>query len=206
MPGKGPGIIWGRSSFMPRTFPIEMPPQCPLIPIPRGRSPTSNSTFPKYPYHHPHLPLGPSPFALRTCPVHSTGTCPICPRDLPPFTLPGPVPFALKTSPHSLPRDRPRREMTGALRMLGITVGAIRNQSEGVNWLLGVHQHLCKLLLFSTLQNSLWTVATKNGGVSMMYFISCCNSKCYENTDGQHVGHGSRRGRGRRTAWPSVAS
>ena len=105
MPGEGPGNIWGRSSFMPRTFPIEMPPQCPLIPIPRGRSPTSNSTFPKYPYHHPHLPLGPSPFALRTCPVHSTGTCPICPRDLPPFTLPGPVPFALKTSPHSLSRD-----------------------------------------------------------------------------------------------------
>ena len=105
MPGKGPGIIWGRSTFMPRTFPIEMPPQCPLIPIPRGRSPTSNSTFPKYPYHHPHLPLGPSPFALRTCPVHSTGTCPIYPWDLPPFTPPGPVPFALKTSPHSLPRD-----------------------------------------------------------------------------------------------------
>ena len=87
----------------------------------------------------------------------------------------------------------------------GDAYGAIRNQSEGANWLLGVHQYLCKLLLFNTLQNSRWTVATKNGGVSMMYFISCCNSKCYENTDGQPGGHRSRRGRGPRMAWPPSA-
>ncbi len=35
----------------------------------------------------------------------------------------------------------------------------------------------------------------------MMYFISCCNSKSYENTDGQPGGHRSRRGRGPRMAW-----
>ena len=39
----------------------------------------------------------------------------------------------------------------------------------------------------------------------MMYFISCCNSKCYENTDGQPGGHRSRRGRGPRMAWPPSA-
>ena len=184
MPGEGPGNIWGRSTFMPRTFPIEITPQCPLIPIPRGRSPTLNSTFPKCSYHLPHLPIGPVPF---TPPGH-----PICPQDLPPIHSPGIIPGGTQYPA--------RREMTGALRLLGITVGAIRNQSEGANWLLGVHQYLCKLLLFNTLQNSRWTVATKNGGVSMMYFISCCNSKCYENTDGQPGGHRSRRGKGRRTA------
>ena len=31
-----------------------------------------------------------------------------------------------------------------------------------------------KLLLFNTLQSSRWTVATKNGGVSMMHFASHC--------------------------------
>ncbi len=71
--------------------------------------------------------------------------------------------------------------------------------------LRGVHQHLCKLLLFNTLQSSRWTVATKNREVSMMHFISCCNSKCYENTDGQPGGHRSRRGRGPRMAWPPCA-
>ena len=32
-----------------------------------------------------------------------------------------------------------------------------------------------------------------------------CNSKCYENTDGQPGGHRSRRGRGPRMAWPPCA-
>ena len=48
-------------------------------------------------------------------------------------------------------------------------------------------------------------MATKNGGVSMMRFISYCSSKCYENTDGQPGGHRSRRGRGPRMAWPPSA-
>ena len=48
-------------------------------------------------------------------------------------------------------------------------------------------------------------MATKNGGVSMMHFISYCSSKCYENTDGQPGGHRSRRGRGPRMAWPPSA-
>ena len=75
----------------------------------------------------------------------------------------------------------------------------------GLPGLRGVHQHLCKLLLFNTLQSSRWTVATKNGGVSMMHFISYCNSKSYENIDGQPGGHRSRRGWGPRMAWPPCA-
>ena len=66
--------------------------------------------------------------------------------------------------------------------------------------LMGVHKHLCKLLLFNTMQSSRWTVVPKNGGVSMMRFISYCNSRNYKNTDGQHGGHGRRRGRGGRDA------
>ena len=45
--GEGPRPVWGRSTFMVETFPTEMPPQYPLMPILRGRSRHSNSTFPK---------------------------------------------------------------------------------------------------------------------------------------------------------------
>ena len=150
----------------------------------------------KVDFHAPDLPHRNAP----TVPPDTDfpGKVPNLKFDLPHSPL-GPSPFTLGTVPGGTQYPA-RREMTGALRLLGITVGAIRNQSEGANWLLGVHQHLCKLLLFNTLQNSLWTVAPKNGGVSMMHFVSYCNSKCYETADGQHGGQGSRRGKGRRTA------
>ena len=45
--GEGPTGEWGRSTFVGRTFPNKMPPQYPLLPNHRGRSPPSNSTFPK---------------------------------------------------------------------------------------------------------------------------------------------------------------
>ena len=53
--GESPGTVWGRLNFVPWTFPIEMALQCPLVPIWRGRSPLSNSTFPIHPKDLPHL-------------------------------------------------------------------------------------------------------------------------------------------------------
>ena len=100
----------------------------------------------------PHSPLGPSPFTL--------GTFPIRPQDLSRSLHRNLSRSLHRDLSHSLHRDlshlpsRPplihspgivpggtqypaRREMTGALRLLGITVGAIRNQSEGANWAAG---------------------------------------------------------------------
>ena len=137
MVGEGPHPVWGRSppclgkvNFRGQDLPHQNATTVPSDAESPGKVPILK-------FDLPQMFLPPSPFTHRTCPVHSTGTCPICLQDLPPFTPSGPVPFALKTSPHSLPRDRPRREMTGALRLLGITVGAIRNQSEGANWAAG---------------------------------------------------------------------
>ena len=107
--GEGPCDAWGRSWQHLGKVDFHAPD------LPHRNAPTvppdtdSPGKVPNLKFDLPQMFLPPSPFTHRTCPVHSTGTCPICLQDLPPFTPSGPVPFALKTSPHSLPRDRPRR-------------------------------------------------------------------------------------------------
>ena len=142
--GEGPAYGWGRSppclgkvNFRGQDLPHQNATTVPSDAESPGKVPILK-------FDLPHSPLGPSPFTL--------GTFPVRPQDLSPFTLPrtfpihtaqdlpplplGPSPFTLGTVPGGTQYPA-RREMTGALRLLGITVGAIRNQSKGANWAAG---------------------------------------------------------------------
>ena len=142
--GEGPCDAWERSRHHLGKVDFHAPD------LPHRNNPTvspdtdSPGKVPNLNFDLPQIFLPPSPFTL--------GTFPVRPQDLSPFTLPrtfpihtaqdlpplplGPSPFTLGTVPGGTPYPA-RREMTGALRLLGITVGAIRNQSEGANWAAG---------------------------------------------------------------------